>query len=138
MKINKSWNQKTKFGPKNKWLKISYLEFFFWKYYFRHTAFLYSSTCSSGHQKLAKKTPILQYSFARITLFYEPRLFGIKNNILPQRSQKPFLLYKFSSKHVPNWCQKKHLHCIISWCSRSAFLKHFQRKCLYISVYRCK
>ena len=28
-----------------------------------------------------------------------------------QQSQKPFSLYKFSSKHVSRWCQKKHLHC---------------------------
>ena len=40
---------KTKFGQNFKWFKISYLEFFFWKYYFEHTKFLYSSTRSSGH-----------------------------------------------------------------------------------------
>ena len=39
-----------KFGSKYKWLKISYLIFFFWKYYFGHTTFLYSSRRSSGHQ----------------------------------------------------------------------------------------
>ena len=28
----------------------------------------------------------------------------IKNNMLSQRSQKPFWLYKFSNKHVSVWC----------------------------------
>ena len=64
-------------------IQISYLEFFFWKHYFRDTAFLYLSRCSSGHhqsfflisdvlsqsqQRLAKKvTNFLQYSFAQKT-----------------------------------------------------------------------
>ena len=39
-----------KFGAKYKWFKISYLEFFFWKHYFRHT-FSYSSTRSSEHHQ---------------------------------------------------------------------------------------
>ena len=59
----------------------------------------------------------------------------IGNNMLPQYSQKPFLLYKFPSKHVSVWCQKKHLACNISWRPRTAFLKNFESKCLYISVY---
>ena len=36
---------------KYKWFKISYLEFFFWKYYFGHTTFLYFSRSSSGHHQ---------------------------------------------------------------------------------------
>ena len=39
---------KTKFGPK---FKISYLELFFWKYYFGHKTILYSSTRSTGHHQ---------------------------------------------------------------------------------------
>ena len=35
--------KKTKFKPKYKLFKISYWEFFFWKWYFRHTKFLYLS-----------------------------------------------------------------------------------------------
>ena len=33
----------------------------------------------------------------------------IENNMLPQPSQNPFWLYKFSSKHVPVCFQKKQL-----------------------------
>ena len=78
-------HKKKETGPKFKWFKLSYLEFFFWKYYFGDTAFLYLSRCSSGHhqsfflisdvlsqnqqkQKLAKQVTIfLQYSFAQKT-----------------------------------------------------------------------
>ena len=34
LKLPKAVLQKTKFEPKYKWFKISYLEFYFWKYYF--------------------------------------------------------------------------------------------------------
>ena len=47
-------------------------------------------------------------------------------------------LCKFSSKHVSVWCQKKHFHCNISWRPRTAFLKHFDSKYLYISTYQRK
>ena len=55
--------------------------------------------------------------------------------MLPKHSQKTFSVYKFPSKHVSVWCQKKYLHCTISWRATATFLKHFGRKCLYISVY---
>ena len=42
---------KAKFETKYKWFKISYLEFFSWKYNFRHKTYLYSSTRSSGHHQ---------------------------------------------------------------------------------------
>ena len=58
----------------------------------------------------------------------------IENSMLSLRSQKPFSLYKFSSQHFSVWCQKKHLQCIISSRSRTAFFKQFESKCLYISV----
>ena len=55
-KINKThWLKSSKAAlrketwSKYKWFKMSYLEFFFWKYYFRHTTFWYSFTCSSRH-----------------------------------------------------------------------------------------
>ena len=44
--------KKTKFGPTYKWLKISHLEFFFWRYYFGHATFLYLSTRSGGHHQI--------------------------------------------------------------------------------------
>ena len=45
--------------------------------------------------------------------------------------------YKFSSKHVSVWCQKKHLHCTISGRPRTVFLEHFESKSLYIFVDIC-
>ena len=133
---------KTKFGPKYKWFKISYLELFFWKYYYGHATLLYSSTRSSGHhqsfflifrlssrksqsqQKLAKKIThfTIQFRSKNLTHFTNLNSLDIENNMLPQHSQKPFWLYKFSSKHVSVWCQKKHLGCTISWRQRTAFL----------------
>ena len=52
--------------------------------------------------------------------------------MLPQHSQNPFRLYKFCGEHVSVWCQKKYLHSTISRRPRTAFLNHFERKCLYI------
>ena len=60
----------------------------------------------------------------------------IENNMLLQHSQKLFWIYeKFSSKHVSVWCQKKTfvLHRFLT--HKTAFLKHFERKCPFISVY---
>ena len=48
----------------------------------------------------------------------------IENNILLKHCGKSFSLYKFFRKHVSVWCQKKHLHCTMSWHPRTAFLKH--------------
>ena len=59
----------------------------------------------------------------------------IENNMFSQHSQKPFSLYKFLSQHFSVWFQIKHLHCIISWRPRTAFLKHFESKYLYIFAY---
>ena len=60
---------------------------------------------------------------------------NIIKNIFPQHSQKPYSLYKFSSKRVSGWCLKKHLHCTISRRLRTSFSKHLESKCLYIPVY---
>ena len=122
-----------KFRPEYKWFKISYLEFFFWKYYFVHATFLYSSTRSrhiikiflnfssssrksQSLQKLAKKIIhfTIQIRSINLTHFMNLNLPDIENHMLPQHSQKLSSLYKFSSKHFPVWCQKKHLHCTIS------------------------
>ena len=79
LKRPKAVPKKTKFGPRYKWFKISYLEFFFWKYYFGHT-FLNLSRSSSGKQSFfnfwfssrkpqsqQKRLHILEYSFAQKT-----------------------------------------------------------------------
>ena len=63
---------------------------------------------------------------------------NIIENILPQHSEKPYSLYKCSSKHVSGWCQKKHLYCIISRCSRTSFSNHLESKCRFTYVYICK
>ena len=43
-----------------------------------------------------------------VTHFTNLNSLNIENNMLQQHSQKPFLLYTFSSKHVSAvWCQKK-------------------------------
>ena len=43
--------------------------------------------------------------------------------------------YKFSSNYTSCRCQKKHLHYTISKRLRTAFSKHLESKCLYISIH---
>ena len=90
--------------------------------------------------KLAKKITHFTIKFRSKNLTHITNLNSpdIENNMLPQHSQRPFSLYKFSIKHVSVWCQKKHLYCTLFWRPRTAFLKHFEIKCLYISVYLLK
>ena len=90
------------------------LEFFFSKYYFRHTTFLYSFKCSSGHyqsffnirfssrksqsqQKLAKKITHFTIKFfsKNLTHFTNLNSLDAENNMLPQHSQKPLWLKNF-------------------------------------------
>ena len=90
--------------------------------------------------KLAKKITHFTIKFRSKNLTHITNLNSpdIENNMLPQHSQRPFSLYKFSIKHVSVWCQKKHLYCTLFRRPRTAFLKHFEIKCLYISVYLLK
>ena len=99
--------------------------------------FRFFSRKSQGQQKLAKKITYFTIHFRskNLTHFTNLKSPDIENNMLPQHSHKSFWLYKFSSKHVPVWCQKNHLGCTISLRQRTAFLTHFESKCLYISVY---
>ena len=107
LKRPKAVSKNTKFGPKYKWFKISYLECFFWKFYFGPTTFLYFSRRSNGHhqsyfrfssrksqsqQKLAKKTThfTIQFCSKNLTHFTNHNSLDIENNMLPQHSQKPF------------------------------------------------
>ena len=62
---------------------------------------------------------------------------NIVKNILSQHSQKPYSLYKFSSKYVLGYCQENILDCPMPRHPRTAFLKHLESKCLYIPVYLC-
>ena len=109
----KHWLKCPKFEPRCKWFKISYLEFFFWRY-FGHTTFLYSSTCSSQYQsffisdflakslKANRKWQRKDHSFYMTVLlkkthFMNLNSLDIKNNMLQQHNQKPFWLDRFSS-----------------------------------------
>ena len=118
---------------------ISYLEFCFCKYYFGHTTFLYLSRRSSKDRQClfflisgflveslqVKKTSKKDHTFYNKNSlknphpFYEPRL--------AYYSWKPFWLHKFSSKLV----------CLVLE-KIFAFLKHSERKSLYISTYLLK
>ena len=99
-----------------------------------------SSRKSQSQQNLTKNITHFTIHFCskNLTLFTNLSLLDIENNMLPQCSQKSFWLYKFSSKHVSVWCQKKYLHCTISWCPRTAFL-NIESKCLnnFLRVGRC-
>ena len=64
--------------------------------------------------------------------------FEIENNMFPKYSQKTFSVYKLSTRHVSVCCQKKYLRCTISWRLRTTFLKQFESKYLYNSVYLSK
>ena len=108
-------------------VKISYLEFFFWKYYFGFKTFLYSSTRSSGHyqrfflifrfssrkfhsqQKLAKK-------ITHFTNLNSLDFINFSANIFWFGVRKTFALLHFLTP-------------------RTAFLKHIESKCLDISAY---
>ena len=102
--------------------------------------FRFSNRKSQSQQKLAKKIThfTIQFRSKNLTHFTNLNSFEIENNMLPKHSQKAFSVYKFSSKYVSVWCQENHLHCTISWRPRTTFLKHFESKYLYISVYLSK
>ena len=93
--------------------------------------FRFSSRKSQSQQKLAKKITHFTMQF-RSTILQTSTHLTLKM-ISSRNSQKSFWLCKFSSRHVSVWCQKKYLHCTLSWRPIIAFLKHFESKCLYIS-----
>ena len=78
----------------------------------------------------------MQCSFSIKNLNHFAKLISlnISKNVLPQHSQKSFSLYRFTSKHVSGFFQKKYLHCTISRRPRIAFLRPLESKCLYIPV----
>ena len=99
--------------------------------------FRFSSRNSQSQQKLGKKVTFFTIEFRskKLTHFTNLNSPDIENNTLLQHSQKPFSLYRFLSKYISVWCRKKHLPFTIFWRPRTAFLKHFECKCLYIYVY---
>ena len=152
LKRPKAVPQKTKFGPKYKLFKISYLKLFFWKYFFEHKTFYirphvplqhyqssffnlrFFSRKSQSQQKLPKKITHFTIQFRSKNLYSH----DIENDMLLQHSKKPSWIYqKFFSKHVSVWCQKKHLHSTVSWRPKLhswSTLKANVRLFLYISV----
>ena len=129
-------------------LKILFLayNFFIFIHMFQRTSskfffdFRFSRRKSQSQQKLLIKITYfaIQVRSKHLTHFANLNSLDIENNMSPKHCQKPFSLYKFFRKHVCVWCQKKHLRFSISWHPRTAFLKHFGSKCLYISVYLIK
>ena len=138
---------------KYKWFKISYLEFGFWKYYFEHTAFLYLSRRSSGHHQSffnfrfssrksqsQQKTSKKDHTFYNTVSLKKPHLFHLTLKIIctHNAAKKTFWLYKFSSKHVSVWCQKKifTLHHFLM--PKSCILEALSKKMsLYFYIFIC-
>ena len=130
------------------WFKIFFLAYNFF-YIHPHVPvdiikvffdFRFSRRKSQSQQKLLIIITYfaIQVHSKHLTHFTSLNSLDIENSMLPKHCQKSFLLYKFFRKHVSAWWQKKHLPCTISWHPRTAFLKHFESKCLYISVYLIK
>ena len=146
----KALPQKSKVGPKYKWFKTSYLQLFFWKYYFGPTIsfifvrtfqwtsskFFYSkffSRKSQREQRLAKKKSlILQYSFAqKISLILRTSTHLTLKIICSRNAAKKFS--DFTNFQQTCFClvSEKYLFSTISWRPRTAFLKQIESKCLY-------
>ena len=134
LSINEIWSKK-----KKKKIQISCLEFFFWRYFFGHTTFLFLSFqwksseffLFQAFQRVSKPTRINEkhHSFHNTVSLKKTHSF-YASQLTSQHSQKPFWFYKFLIKLVSVLCQKKHFHF-----PRTSFLKHFESKYLYISVY---
>ena len=102
--------------------------------------FRFSGRKSQSQQKLSVKITYfaIQFRSKNLTHFMNLNSLEIENNILPQHNQKPFWLYhKSFSKHASVWWQKKIFALRHFWHPKTAFLKHFESKFLYISVYFC-
>ena len=118
--------------------------FFFWKHFFGHTTFLYSSTRSSGHHQSLFKFPHVPVDIIRV-FFFNFRFFSRKSQSQQKQSkkithctiQKTSLILWTSTYYVSVWCQKKHLHSTIFWRPKLhswSSLKANVRIFLYISV----
>ena len=79
----------------------------------------------------------IQFCWKNLTHIAKLISLDIENDMLPRHCQKPFSIYKFLTKNVSVWCQKKHLHCtfldpqgLYSWNTLKANVCIF----LYISL----
>ena len=132
-------HQKTKFGPKYKWFKISWF-----KSSSTRSTVLVDIFRVSSIQKVSKPAKITEkdHSFYNTVSLKKPHSIYESQLTLkiiwPCNIAKTFLsLPKFSSKHASVCCQKKHLHSTISWRPKLHFwstLKANVRLFLYISV----
>ena len=153
LKRPKAVPQKTKFGPKHKWFKISYLEFFFFENKsFGHATFSYLSRHSRGHyqsffnfrfpsrksqrqQKLILRTSVhltlkiicsrnTNKNLSDFTKFPANMfLFGVRKNICIA----PFL----DAQELHSWSTLKANVCIFLYISVRKYL--FQRRCKVLS-----
>ena len=102
--------------------------------FFFFLIFRFSRRKSQSQTKPSKK----DHSFYNIVLLKKPHLFREPELDWHWKFEMIWTLkwlWKFSSKHVSVWCQKKHLHCNISWRPRTVFLKLFDSKYLCISAF---
>ena len=99
--------------------------------------FRFSSKKSQSQQKMTKKRPlILHDSFAKKKLILWTSTHLILKIICSSNTTKNLSdLTDFPANMFLFGVRQKHLHFTISWRPRTAFLKHFERKCLHISVY---
>ena len=97
-----------------------------------------SLTFAGSPQKLSIKITYFAMQFCSKNLIHFMNLnsLEIENNMLPQHSQNPFwLYYKFFSKHISVWCQKKTfaLHHFVT--PKNCILEALWKQ---ISVYFCR
>ena len=95
--------------------------------------FRFSSRESQSQQKLAKKITHFTIQFPSTILWTSIHL---KLKMIPSHNTVKSLsdFTNFPADMFVS-CQKKYLHCTLSWRPIIAFLKHFESKCLYISIY---
>ena len=114
LKRTKAVPKKTKLGPEYKWFKISYLQFFFWKYYFGRTILVRTFQWTSSEfflfQNLSQKIsePIktskkithftIQFRSRNLTHFMNLSSFEIGNNMPPNTAKKLSQFTNFPAK----------------------------------------
>ena len=98
--------------------------------------FRFSRTKSQSQQKLSTKITYFTIHFRskHLTHFMNLISLDIENNML-RNTDKNFSQFTNFPANMFLFGVRKNLHCIISWHPRTAFLKHFESKCLYISLY---
>ena len=130
------------------------------KYYFRYITFWFRlhvpvdkiriffnfrfcSRKSQSQQKPTKNISHFTIQFLSKNLIYlmnlNLNLNGNENNILPQQSRNPFHFKNFPANMVLFGVRKKNCrNCAVPYLDAQKlrqFLKHFEGKCLYISLY---